>query len=528
MSILKAEFSSNNKLRHSDHVLISVHNELGSLPNTGNSASKISSFFLADSIFLQSPDTYCRGGNPYLTVSGRNVKWYADGAKTQLLYQGNTYAAPSLDKTITFYLTQTINGIESSVIPITIEIVEPYLVNVITTPASCGKSDGTLSITATGATARNPLKYSINNGPLQFSPVFTGLAAGTYTVMIRIANCYGTSTFKVSSPSSPTITSVTPVDPQCGRQDGSIAISATGGTGSLSFSLNGTDFQSASQFANLSGGNYTLTVKDQDQCKVTQSVSLKKTINLDVNQIHVTATTCGKPNGRISVNNVAGNGRITYSIDSIQYQPTNTFDNLKAGTYTISIQDETGCRVSKISEVGTSEKLDISNITTKPATCGMTDGQISIAVVSHNKVNYRLNNLNFQSDSSFFQLSRGSYNVSVSDDLGCIIEQIVKVAEQCENVIYLPDSFTPNHDGINEGWCIFFPFTSLQLESLTIFNRWGEIVFEDEFHTIKNGDSLWNGKYNGEPLSGIFTYTLKVLFASNQSYIYRGKIVIIR
>lgn len=482
--------------------------------------------FLADSIVLQSPDTYCRGNNPILTVTGKGVKWYADATKKQLLYQGNTYQSASLDKTTTFYLSQTIDGVESPVSPITIEIVEPYLVNITATPASCGKNDGVISITATGGTAQNPLQYSINNGPLQTSPIFSNLSPGTYTVIDRIANCWGTKEVVVSAPPSPTITNVTSVDPQCGNSNGTLTISASGGSGSISYSLNGVDFKTDNQFTNLAGGTYTVTVKDQNQCAVSKSVLLKKTVNLQLNQVDAVATTCGRSNGHITIHSKEGNGRISYSIDGLTYQVSNTFDSLSSGVYTVSIQDEAGCRDTKSVSIGNSEGLIIARIDTRPPTCEMADGQINIAAISTRKLSYRLNEMAYQNDSSFDQLPVGHYNISVKDDLGCVVQQPVALGQPCEDVIYLPDAFTPNQDGVNEGWAIFFPFASLQLDELTIFNRWGEVVFYSAPRVVNSGDLLWNGMYKDQRQVGIYAYQLKIRLPNGKSYTYRGTILL--
>lgn len=492
---------------------------------THNTDYKRSSF-LSDSIVLQSYDTYCRGNNPILTVTGKSVKWYADANKKQLLYQGNTYQSAPLDQTTTFYLTQTIDGTESQVLPITIEIVEPYLVNITIIPASCGKNDGVISITATGGTTRNPLQYSINNGPLQTSPIFSNLSPGTYTVMDRIANCWGTKDVIVSAPPSPTITNITLVDPQCGNSNGTLTISASGGSGSISYSLNGVDFKTDNQFTNLAGGTYTVTVRDQDQCAVSKSVLLKKTVNLQLNQVDVFATTCGRSNGRITANSKEGNGRISYSIDGLTYQFSNTFDSLSSGVYTLSIQDEAGCRDTKSVSIDSSEGPTIAHIDAKPPTCGMADGQINITAIGARKLSYRLNGMAYQNDSSFDQLPVGHYDVSVKDDLGCIVQQPVTLGQPCEDAIYLPDAFTPNQDGINEGWVIFFPFASLQLDELTIFNRWGEVIFYSTPHVINSGDLLWNGMYKDQWQVGIYTYQLKIRLPNGKSHTYRGTVLL--
>lgn len=99
----------------------------------------------------------------------------------------------------------------------------------------------------------------------------------------------------------------------------------------------------------------------------------------------------------------------------------------------------------------------------------------------------------------FFQTTRGKeirvyeegvYTVKVYDYPHCQIKQDVVVEEKCPLRFYVPNSFTPNGDGIND---LFFPvapnFESLEF---TIFNRWGELIF----HSIQ-GEG-WDGRINGE------------------------------
>ena len=484
--------------------------------------------FSVDSIVLQSPDTYCRGDSPILTVTGTNVNWYADAAKKTRLAQGNTYHSPPLNQTTTFYLTQTLSSIESLPIAITIEMVEAYLVKIVTTPANCGKNDGTISITATGATARNPLQYSINNGPLQTSPVFTNLSPGTYTVIDQIAKCYGTSYVVVSQQLVPTITRIDPVDPTCGLTNGSLTIMASGGNGLLSYSLNGVDFKNDNRFNNLVGGAYMVTVRDQDLCTVSKPVSLNKTIPLQLKEVDVIATSCGQTNGRIILRSTGGNGTITYTLDSSQVNASGIFENLLAKTYTVSVQDETGCHDSRQAIVGSSAGPKINQIRLASPTCGTQDGYLTISASSQSSLLYSINAKTYQSDSLFTKLSAGSYEVSIQDSLHCITKQLVTLDSPCQDGIYFPDSFTPNQDGINDEWAIFFPFASLQLDDLTIINRWGEVVFHSDARLVTNGDYLWNGKYKNEIQPGAYTYQLRIRFSLDKIYQYSGTIFLLR
>lgn len=91
--------------------------------------------------------------------------------------------------------------------------------------------------------------------------------------------------------------------------------------------------------------------------------------------------------------------------------------------------------------------------------------------------------------------------------------------------VYVPSAFTPNSDGIND---LFGPvLTGIILDDFhfTIFNRWGQMIFETE-----NPEELWDGTYRNEKAKSD-TYTWQLNYRSNNSTRkdrLSGKIVLIR
>ncbi|CAN5602390.1 hypothetical protein BH09BAC4_BH09BAC4_51300 [soil metagenome] len=483
----------------------------------------------SDSIRLLSRDSNCRGGNPILTVTGIQVRWYADAGKKQLLFQGNTYQTPSLDQTTTYYLTQTLAGVETLPVAITIEIIDLLLQKVVTLPASCGKNDGVISLTVTGETARNPVYFSLNKGPAQRSPVFTNLAPGTYLVMdSSAAGCWGTKNVTVPAPPNPTILTVDTDEPSCGQSNGRLAITAFGGAGNFEYSLDGVNFNSANSFPSLPGGGYRVWVRDQNGCLASQPVSLRESISLKLQTIDVRATSCGLSNGQIDLSRTIGNGPLTFLLDSVQVNASGVFTNLAAKTYRVTVQDEMGCRDTRSVIIDPSEGPAIGPIKLEPPACGSLDGRLTVSATAQGALLYSLNGQDFQPDSSFSQLPAGRYEVTVKDSRNCLVNQSIQLGEPCAGTVYLPDSFTPNGDGINDGWAIFFPFANVQLNELTLYNRWGEVVFHRTGGLIKNSEILWNGNYPGVVSGGLYTYQLSVQFPTGENYLYQGPLVLIR
>jgi gliding motility-associated-like protein len=76
------------------------------------------------------------------------------------------------------------------------------------------------------------------------------------------------------------------------------------------------------------------------------------------------------------------------------------------------------------------------------------------------------------------------------------------------SVYRLPNVFTPNNDTYNDIYHPFLPYTSVERVDMTIFNRWGNLVYETEDPNIN-----WDGrdKNNGSDCSdGVYFYVCKV------------------
>ncbi len=109
---------------------------------------------------------------------------------------------------------------------------------------------------------------------------------------------------------------------------------------------------------------------------------------------------------------------------------------------------------------------------------------------------------------------------------GCIgtgTSTICVISDLCdEPMIFFPDAFTPNGDGLNDILKVEgFNITDV---SFTIYNRWGEKVFET--HSIDEG---WDGTYNGQPApTDAYAYYLRVFCEFGGQYYKQGNVTVIR
>ncbi|HIA37603.1 MAG TPA: gliding motility-associated C-terminal domain-containing protein, partial [Flavobacteriales bacterium] len=117
-----------------------------------------------------------------------------------------------------------------------------------------------------------------------------------------------------------------------------------------------------------------------------------------------------------------------------------------------------------------------------------------------------------------------TYYLTVTDSYGCTAtdSSTVFVEPIIANVIFVPNVFSPNHDGVND--ILDVQASGYESLHLTVYDRWGEKVFE----TI-SADADWDGTFRGEPLnSATFVYLLEVVFLDGEGYTEKGNIALIR
>ena len=154
-------------------------------------------------------------------------------------------------------------------IPIDITAGPTVTVTASKTDALCnGTSTGSITV-GTPSAGASPFEYSLNGTTWQSSNIFTGLPAGSYIVLVRSSEgCLGQVNVPITEPSALTAGTSTSNGTCNGGNDGTITVTANGGTAAYQYSIDGTNFQPSNTF-NVIPGNYTVTVKDNNGCLTT-------------------------------------------------------------------------------------------------------------------------------------------------------------------------------------------------------------------------------------------------------------------
>lgn len=349
-----------------------------------------------------------------------------------------------------YMLTVTDNNTTTSSPPIAINQPNAPLniTNIFTTDVSCfGGSDGSVQIEVFGGT--EAYTYSLDGINYQNSPFFNGLAQGSITVYVRDSNnCDFISPDPVIINEPQELSFVIDLQQPLSAanvSDGAISISASGGTGNLSYSWTGPDgFTSTNEdIIDLAAGDYILTITDDNYtlnndlgCLLISSpitiaepgillVDLFQTVMLECN---------GDDFGEITATVQGGVPPYTYEWfqvtngNSILEEDTEIIGNLSTGEYFVRVTDANSISTESLPISITQPRvLDIKVVELTGVLCnGGATGAIEVSVSGGTgPYSYLWNN--GSNTQNLIDLEPGEYTLEVFDDNGCFEETTVTI-----------------------------------------------------------------------------------------------------
>jgi len=315
---------------------------------------------------------------------------------------------------------------------ITVEGILPPEYTISQTDITCaGDSDGTIIVNVTNANG-NSLMYSIDNGATFFnSPVFTGLPAGNYGVVVQYT--IGSSVC-ASAPQTVTITEPSPItgtatltSPYTCSANGTITVSGvSGGTPPYEYSIDGITFQLGNSFTGLTDGTYTLTIRDANGCTFIPASVVINPLNPPTDMtFSSTPLTCPSNTSTVTITSVTdGVSPFEYQIiapvaSATAYQSSNVFSGLAAGTYTFQVRDANDCTYSESYTIDPLPGLTVVGQQTSNVSCfGSTDGSALFTVSGTTSFTYSINGGTSTSGTSPINLSglgAGTYTIVITD-----------------------------------------------------------------------------------------------------------------
>jgi len=478
-----------------------------------------------------------------------------DGTITIMASNGTGTFEYSINNGLEWFTTNTFNNLgignytikvkddncEQTYVTNPVTIAEPEISVVLTDslPPSCNNTqDGQITVSASGGLA--PYEYSINNGAnWTTNGAFTSLGNGIFNVKARNAD----STCETSYPNTVIFSAqginltVAKTDISCNAgTNGTISVTAEGGTGSFQYSIdNGQNWVATPDFTDLAVGNYTVLARNSNgTCEVAFAnnpvVVAESALNFTVMS---TDPDCnGAADGTIVVDLIEATGSFEYSHDNgMNWQTDATFSDLDTGNYTIIVRKIGGTCETTFANNPIRLDRQIISISASTFSGGCADGMTNTITVtaSGGTGNFQYSKddgTTWQNSNIFDNLANGDYTIKVrTTDLSCETAYINNPISFATSAININVNSTPpachdSDDGnitvsANGGTGVFIYSIDGGANYMNLTN-FANLSNGDYTILVKNADGTCETEYPNNPVR-LNTTPIALSIAENQA-----------
>ncbi|MEP7196791.1 MAG: gliding motility-associated C-terminal domain-containing protein [Saprospiraceae bacterium] len=281
-----------------------------------------------------------------------------------------------------------------------------------------------------------------------------------------------------------------------------------------------------SSYSTFKAGSYSLLVKDKHDCNISNDFTISESndILFDINK---SDPSCDEPFGNIVLTNMHGGIEpYTYFLNNNKFS-TPIFSQLSSGLWIIKLIDSLGCVTLDSVIINPVHDFDVS----------IDPEQLELDLYSDGISHYRINvgnlkvievepneDIQFLQDQIIIHASKDrEYHFRFIDIWGCVIEKIIRVTIRIETDVFIPNVFSPNANEVNDTWAPLLG-SSLDLISLSIFDRWGERIF-----FTNNSNESWDGTSKGKPVvPGVYIYLINYKDPNGKSIQLSGDLTLLR
>ncbi len=252
--------------------------------------------------------------------------------------------------------------------------------------------------------------------------------------------------------------------------------------------------------------------------------------------LEVTKESCaGDADGAIQVLATdGGDPPYSYRLDGGPWQQTGTFAGLPPGTYNLEVRDQNDCLLQtggQLIEAGSTLILDAG-----PDRTEKLGEVINLSV----QATAQLADVQWTATdplgcASCPQSALGPLTVSQTVVVtgisleGCLEQDELTVTVDERLTIYIPNSFSPNGDGINDVFSIYTNEEGVIVRNLDIFDRWGNALYHHQALPVNDPTQGWDGQWRGKPMDpGVYVYVVELELGDGSSRILKGDVTILR
>jgi hypothetical protein len=288
------------------------------------------------------------------------------------------------------------------------------LTSITNTSACVGLSNGSIDLNVVGGSGSASYSWTGPNGFLANTQDISNLSDGTYFCTVVESGCSESITVLVSSPQNLTLENIVTNINCFGNANGIITLVPSDGVSPYTFNWsNGGTTQTLN---NLSPGNYSVVVTDNNGCVISGAYQITQPTALVVSNSKTDALCFGQFNGTINTTVSGGTGTYNYSWSN--GSNNQNLINLQAGTYNLTVTDANSCVATSSVSVSQPALLTASSSQVNVACFGQSTGAIN-ATITGGTMPYTYSWNNGQLTEDIFGLPQGNYTLSVTDAHFC-------------------------------------------------------------------------------------------------------------
>lgn len=395
-------------------------------------------------------------------------------------------------------------------------------------------NDGTGSTQSQVSGGTPPYNYLWNTGA--GIPGLSNLQAGVYRLSVTDANgCLTIAETMLTEPAT-LVVEIDPVVVDCyGASTGAVSSDVEGGVQPYAYLWS--NGATTPGLTGVPAGTYELAITDASGCRVVESAAVLQPEGALTASFASKPVTCyGEGDGSIVAVTTGGTPSYQYSLDGRDFRGSSTLIGLEAGTYNVYVLDAKGCLFVQeginvvepdplVVDLGDDVTLDYGlEVRLEPQVNG---GAGALTYSWYPGDTTLLSCIDCATPSANVPYQT-SFTLRVTDENGCYDEDIITVFARKSNPVFVPTGFTPNGDGANDRLLVHGK-AGIQVVNFSIFDRWGELLFEARDFEVNDSLIGWDGAYRGKPLnSGVFIWRLEVAFEDGNHEVYTGSSTLIR
>lgn len=318
--------------------------------------------------------------------------------------------------------------------------------------------------------------------------------------------------------------------------DGSITITPVGGIPPITASWS--NGQTGFVNSNLPAGDYFLTLTDQIGCTFTNNYTLTAPPELSL-EFNVIAPTCfGDRDGSIILTGVSGGaGPFALSLNGNAVQTINTFPvtlpGLESGLQVIGLEDANGCLSDADVSVPSPPELFVNLGPDLNIYLG--DSVLLQAILNFTDIeSFQWSPLEFlrtpdslSTYSTPFNSMR--YTLQATNSAGCVASDNILVVVSGDKRVYIPNIFKPSSNDLNDRITVFAGTEVRSVRSMQIYDRWGELLFENQNFLPNDPQMGWGGQAKGQDVNpGVYVYVVEVEYVNGETEVFAGDVTLVR